>query len=507
MKKEKKENEKSLKKVKEEKVGTKFIRNIKKKWLISGTNTILLIAILIAVFLLINMAVKKADFTPIDCTTSQDFTLTDESKERVADIDKEVNIYFVGWAETDQDYILAKQYNKANSNINVEIVDATADKEIADKYDVTSNDYSIIIACGDTYRVLTSNDIITYDSSYNPVDIAEQKITSAILNVTSDDIPKAYYLTGYTSYSFTNGLQYLSKYLDDEVLTYEELNVLNTQKVPDDCDTLIIMTPEKDFDQVTADAIIDYINRGGNILWLNGAYSEKVELPNVNRVLAEFGIDPFDVGGVFETDTNNIIGYQVCFVPEVQYTNLTEDIYNGLGVVFLFPTKININTDKLEDLNVEETDLVLSGDTTYFTNNLLSSTYSKDEQGGFVLGTQMVKTIKEAEQNEDGEETTEGITSKLIIFGNDAFATDYQISSNINPMIYIYNNADLVLNSIADLTNRDQDITIRKSYSDSITDFTATDAQKSLIMKIIFIVPIAIIIIGLIIWFNRRRRQ
>ena len=74
-------------------------------------------------------------------------------------------------------------------------------------------------------------------------------------------------------------------------------------------------------------------------------------------------------------------------------------------------------------------------------------------------------------------------------------------------MIYIYNNADLVLNSIADLTNRDQDITIRKSYSDSITDFTATDAQKSLIMKIIFIVPIAIIIIGLIIWFNRRRRQ
>lgn len=536
MKKEKKENnnpiknneqdKKALKKVKKaekEKLSARFIKSIKKRWLISGTNTILLIAIIVAIFILINSMFSYFDFTAIDCTTSQDYTLTDESKERVADIDKEVNIYFVGWDETDQDYILAKQYNKANSNINVEIVDATENLEIANKYDVTNDDYAIIIECGETYRILSYYDIITYDSSYNVVDIAEQKITSAILNVTSDEIPKVYFLTGYTSFSFNYGygLYYLSAYLDEEVLTYEELNILSTQEVPEDCDTLIIMTPEKDFDEITADAIIDYIYRGGNILWLNGAYLEETDLTNVNRVLAEFGIDPFEVGGVYETDTNNMIGYDICFIPEVQYTDVTEDIYTGLGLVFYLPTKININTDELEELNVEETDLVLSSDTTYFTTDLYSSASSDDEEGGFVLGAQMVKTVQEAEESDDSEdsessddtddtedsEETEEITSTLIIFGNDYFITDYQISNNYNPMIYIYNNADLVLNSIASLSDRDQDITIRKSYTDSVTDFTATDGQKTVIMKIIFIVPIAIILIGLIIWINRKRRQ
>jgi hypothetical protein len=194
-------------------------------------------------------------------------------------------------------------------------------------------------------------------------------------------------------------------------------------------------------------------------------------------------------------------------MPEVQYTTITKDVYQGLGNVLLFATKINVDTDKLEDLNVEETDLVLSSDTTYFTKDVSGSTLSKDEQGGFVLGTQMVKTIKEAVEADDENEAEDAVTSKLIIFGNDAFITDYQLTSNSGSLIYLCNNADLVLNSIADLTNRDQDISIRKSYSDAVTDFTPTDGQKSTIMTIIFLVPIAIIMAGIVVWACRRRKQ
>ena len=51
--KEKQKNDKALKKSKadKEKVGSKFIRTIKKKWLIKGTSTLLLVAILIAIFI------------------------------------------------------------------------------------------------------------------------------------------------------------------------------------------------------------------------------------------------------------------------------------------------------------------------------------------------------------------------------------------------------------------------------------------------------------------------
>ena len=73
--------------VEKEKFGTKFINTIKKRWLISGTNTILLIAILIAIVILINSVVQSLDLTPIDCTSNKEYTLTKESKERIKNID------------------------------------------------------------------------------------------------------------------------------------------------------------------------------------------------------------------------------------------------------------------------------------------------------------------------------------------------------------------------------------------------------------------------------------
>ena len=65
-----------------------------------------------------------------------------------------------------------------------------------------------------------------------------------------------------------------------------------------------------------------------------------------------------------------------------------------MGAIFLYPTKINVDEEKLEDLNVEKTELIKSSDTTYFTKDITGSkSKDKDEQGSFILGAKMVKTI------------------------------------------------------------------------------------------------------------------
>ena len=61
----------------------KFLDIIKKKWLINGTSTILLIAILIAVFILLNSIIKSFDISPIDCTSNKEYSLTDTSKDKI----------------------------------------------------------------------------------------------------------------------------------------------------------------------------------------------------------------------------------------------------------------------------------------------------------------------------------------------------------------------------------------------------------------------------------------
>lgn len=518
-----KKEEKSLKEIKQ----NKFINNFKKKWLIKGTTTILLIAILVAIFVLINLLVRKWNPTAIDCTTSKDFTLTEESKNRVKDIDKDVNIYFVGWDSIEQSemasyynglseqYDLAKQYTKANSKINVETVDTTKNLDFAKKYNVSNEDYSIIVECGDNSRTLTIGDIVASDENYNTTIVAEQKITSAIINITSEKIPKVYFLTGYTNFDLSQEgyLSFFKEYLDNEVLTYKNLNILSTQKVPDDCDTLIIMTPEKDFDEITTNSIIKYIKKGGNILWFNGVYTEEANYKNVNKVLAQYGVEGFEKGVVYETDSNNIIlGYPTCFKPTIEDSNILKDVKASMGAILLNPTKININEDKLEELNVEETHLIESGETTYFTKNL-SEKYNeneKDEKGSFILGAKLEKTISEAQEATENKKAKDAVVSKLIIFADDFFISDeilQDTSGNQYPIIYLGNNADVALNSIAHLTNNDQEISIRKSYSDSVTSFMPTDKQKGIILAIIFIVPILIIVFGIVVWVLRRRKK
>ena len=56
---------------------------------------------------------QKQNFTPIDLTADKLFTLTDESKEQVKNIQDKVNIYFVGYKDDDTTLDLARQYTKS----------------------------------------------------------------------------------------------------------------------------------------------------------------------------------------------------------------------------------------------------------------------------------------------------------------------------------------------------------------------------------------------------------
>ena len=66
-------------------------------------------------------------------------------------------------------------------------------------------------------------------------------------------------------------------------------------------------------------------------------------------------------------------------------------------------------------------------------------------------------------------------------------------------------NKDLVMDTIAYLVDREVDIAIGKDTN--TINYTATVEQNSLIQTIIFGVPVAIIIIGIIVWQIRRRKN
>ncbi len=495
------------KKEKKEKKPNKFVEIIKKKWLVNGSKTFLLVAIIIAIVIGVNIIMQKLELAPIDFTQEKLYTLTDESKERVKNIEKDVNIYFIGYTDEDSTVDLAKQYKKANERINAEAIDINNRPDLVNKYGIESGTQGIIVECGEKSKVLTANDLVTYDTStYETISIAEEKLTSSIVSVTSQKVPKVYFLEGYSEFSLSVNMNFLNMYLGNEINETSTLDVLSTGKIPDDCDTLVIPTPNKDFDDIATKAINDYIQSGRNILWLNSAVTTKQDMPNVNQILANYGVKPFETGIIRETDTSKMAtGSPDLIMPDIENTTITKNLANTTGVIFINATKINIDVDKLDELRVKETDLLVASENSYFRTNFNTQTDAiaeGEEKGTFLVGAELEKVIKEANE-ETGEKE---VTSKLVIYGENYFISDYQLSQNSQyGAIQLAYNKNLVLNSISYLCDREEDITARKSTG-TVT-YTATEQQDTIIRIIIFAVPILIIIIGIIVWQVRRRKK
>ncbi len=75
--------------------------------------------------------------------------------------------------------------------------------------------------------------------------LLRKKLTAAIKSVSVKELPKVYFLSGYSSFSLTSGMQYFNMYLENEVNEVKNIRYTIKGKVPDDCNTLVITTPKK----------------------------------------------------------------------------------------------------------------------------------------------------------------------------------------------------------------------------------------------------------------------
>ena len=74
-----------------------------------------------------------------------------------------------------------------------------------------------------------------------------------------------------------------------------------------------------------------------------------------------------------------------------------------------------------------------------------------------------------------------------------------------NKLVEISNNLDLVLNSVAYVSEKEDAITVRKNVE--TTYYTATETQDKVIKAIIFGLPVLIVLVGIVVWQLRRRKK
>lgn len=483
----------------------KIIETIKKKWIKDTAKTFIMIIVLFAIFIGINVIIQKLELQDIDITKNQLFTLSETSKKQVQNIEKEVKIYLIGIIEQTSLVDLAKQYTNVNEKIQIEIIENIESRaDLKSKYNITEETQLIIFETNEAYKILTTDELYTYDyTTYQQIDISEEKITNAIADLTKDIKPKIYFLTGHNEYSLANEITILNAYLTNELNDVEALDLLVTGKVPEDASLIVIGSPVKDFMNQEVEILTSYINAGGKILWMNDPTLTGETFPNMQKILDQFGVK-FEDGIILEQDeTKMALQAPNYIIPNIATTTATKDIATDGGILFVNSTKISIVDDeKLEELSVIAENILTSSNTSLFRTDIDdTSSYkiSSDEEGSFILGAKLTKTLNKNEENSK--------QAVLYVISNNFFVSDYEVTignTKVSPITF-YNNKDYILNTIAELTENEDVISIRKDTG--VVTYTATEAQDNMIRIAITVFPALIIIIGIVVWMIRRKKK
>lgn len=487
----------------------KFVRVIKEKWLRQTSLTILLVAIIVCIFITLNLIIKNLKLKPIDFTQAKIYSLSDDSKEEVKKVEQNVTIYYFGYSEEETAVILGNQYHDINDKISVKLLNASERPDLAAEYGISSNSKLVAVASSQRYKVISSDDMYTYDTtSYQKIDVTEQKLTNAILDVTIVSKPKVYFLTGHEEEGITEGesLYPLSQYIINEVNDVAKLDLLSSD-IPEVCDALIIASPVKDFTEIETEKLQTYINNGGKIMWMQDPYIkirnyDPNNFPNMNKILSQFGIS-FSKGVIIEQSPDNMVaGLPELIIPELTYNEIVKDIYTDGKIIMADAGRINIeSSEKLNELNVTANTFVKTSEKAIYKENFNVNTYGLtkaegDEEGSFVLGATLTKKINDEK------------SATLVAYSNSLFATNniLIIGDKQTSLIAQRNNKDILLNSVAFLTNREDSIRIRKDTG-MVTFNTATKTQDTIVKTIIFSIPIFIIILGITVTIMRKHKK
>lgn len=457
------------------------------------SGTMIVIVAVAAIFLNLAVNTLPETYTSIDMTSQKLYSLTDTTKEMAKSLEKDVYIYVLD-SQDGQDLTLGetlKRYDALSDHITVEYKDPVTNPNFYKDYtDGSISMNSLIVVCGDRYKIVDYNNIYastfdynTYSSTVTGYD-AEGQITSAISFVTNEDMPVLYTLEGHDEMTLSAAFQ---DGIEKENISTETINLLETAEIPENAGGLMILAPTKDISSDAADAIINYLNKGGKIL-MSTAFTDNFaeSFPNLQKVLDYFSLS-IEEGVVVEGSTSNYYSAPVYLLPDIKSNDLTEGIY-GQYYVFM-PYAQAITTNESDDVAVS-TILSTSGSAYLKTDTANMSTFDKEEgdkEGTFDVAVKAEKVLDSG-------------TAQLMLYGSEMLFTD-----SANQMVSDAN-LKLFTNAVGTMSGKGESVSVPvKSYEQPVV---TVNALTALVLGLFFMIllPLLLILAGLIIWLRRRKR-
>lgn len=473
--------------------------SVSSKTLSLGAYSTGMIAAAVAIVAVINLVLGElpVSWTSIDMTSQKLYSLTDQTKEYVKNMQEDVSIYVIA-AESGSDTTLGQtlqRFEDLSEHITVEYIDPNVNPRFHTQYtDSSISMNSLIVVSDKRNKVIDYNDIYessydydyytgSYSSSTTGYD-GEGQILSALDFVLSDEMPKLYMTGGHGEYTLSSSF---TTAVSKENVDYETINLLEYDAVPEDAACLLINGAVKDFSSDDKDKVIDYLEKGGSVILITG-YTEE-ETPNLDELLSYMGLSLAE-GLVVEQDGNNYYGNPYLLLPDQSYSSYTTGLYNTYYIFAPYAQGILIPDEETEDISY---DAFLTTSEKAFAkadvNNLSDYKMNEEDQNGpFALGISAVK------------ELSDGTQATMVVYTSEQMFTD-EADSMVSGA-----NLTLFTNTLGGFVNHE--VTVSVPVKDYEVSYLTVTQSKAVLIGLLttIIIPVGCLAAGFIIWFRRRKR-
>lgn len=434
-----------------------------------GTNMALLSVAVIGLIAIANFLGYR-HHKRFDLTTEGLYTLSDQTKKVLNNLQKEVKIIKFDKQEDQQLADQMSEFRYQTGKLSYERIDPQARPEIARQYAVKALGETVV-AVGDRIERPSATD--------------EQSLVNAILKVTRDSLKTICFSEGHEEKSLTEAYSQADGKLKGENYQTKAVTLAREKQVPAECSVLVVPGPKTAILPPEVSMIGQYLDGGGKVMLLLDPDTD----PQVDELLKkwsitlgkDFVLDVSGVGQMFgggpgaplvlnygsHPVTNNFKRSTMTIFPEARSVKVAEGASGGVNSTTLLTTS---------EQSWGETELKPGVEPKFDEG--------KDTKGPVNLGAAASKSMGENKE------------ARLIVIGDSDFAS--------NQAFRFQRNGDLFMNSINWLAQDEDLISIRPKVAASRSVTMSAAQQSTFWWLVVIFMPLAVIGYGGYTWWKRR---
>lgn len=428
-----------------------------------------------------------------DLTAAQQFTLSDQTRKVLSELNRPVRAYVFDRAENFERFrARLDEYRYLSDQLTVEYIDVERRPAEARRFDVQMAGTVVFEYDGRVERVTSDG---------------EQELTNGLIKVIQGRQSKVYFVRGHGEKapddSDRQGYSSIGSALISDNFVHEPLVLAQQNEVPADATVLIIAGPTTDLLAPEVEMLKTYLARGGKLLVLLDPPDKPgdPDLTNLIGLVREWGIDPglnvvVDVSG---------IGQSIGTGPEVPIAAKygSHPITLGFEVATLYPFARSVAANPSGASNRFAQTLIETSPNSWAETDIkelmTSGRVQRDTEKGDIAGPVSLGAAVSAGAGNAPESTDPDAPkpeTRMVVIGDSDFAT--------NRWLGISGNRDLFLNAVNWLAQQENLIAIRaKDPEDRRITLTA-DQDARIRLLTIFIIPGLILLAGFQAWWRRR---